>query len=187
MEARLQVRTHEERVKGLAGRADSLDRAARAERDARARAEQRRARLRHEADVAAAVADGARTLLAHVEISLTRADGERAAADAAKARRERELARARTEGRDLKAELDKLTDSVHRGEVLGAEKRLRMEQLETKALEELGVEPAGLVSEYGPHQPVPASPPPRANSCRTTRSTRATAPAPSCGPSRRSA
>ncbi|MBW5487172.1 chromosome segregation protein SMC, partial [Streptomyces bambusae] len=35
MEARLQLRTHEERVKGLAGRADGLDRAARAEREAR--------------------------------------------------------------------------------------------------------------------------------------------------------
>ncbi|MEV5084876.1 AAA family ATPase, partial [Streptomyces sp. NPDC056159] len=34
MEARLQVRTHEERVRGLAGRADSLDRAARVEREA---------------------------------------------------------------------------------------------------------------------------------------------------------
>ncbi|MEW2185660.1 chromosome segregation protein SMC [Streptomyces cellulosae] len=159
MEARLQVRTHEERVKGLAGRADSLDRAARAEREARARAEQRRARLRHEAEVAAAVAAGARQLLAHVEVSLSRAAEERTAAEAAKARREEELARARGEGRDLKAELDKLTDSVHRGEVLGAEKRLRMEQLEAKALEELGVEPAGLVAEYGPHQLVPPSPP----------------------------
>ncbi|MBB4712346.1 chromosome segregation protein SMC [Streptomyces luteogriseus] len=159
MEARLQVRTHEERVKGLAGRADSLDRAARAEREARARAEQRRARLRHEAAVAEAVGAGARQLLAHVEVSLARADQERSAAEAAKARREQELARARTEGRDLKAELDKLTDSVHRGEVLGAEKRLRIEQLETKALEELGVEPAGLVAEYGPHQLVPPSPP----------------------------
>ncbi|MFH9042468.1 chromosome segregation protein SMC [Streptomyces sp. NPDC017966] len=159
MEARLQARTHEERVKGLAGRADSLDRAARAEREARARAEQRRARLRHEAAVAGAVASGARQLLAHVEVSLARADQERTAADAARAHREQELARARTEGRDLKAELDKLTDSVHRGEVLGAEKRLRMEQLETKALEELGVEPAGLVAEYGPQQPVPPSPP----------------------------
>jgi chromosome segregation protein len=157
MEARLQVRTHEERVKGLAGRADSLDRAARAEREARARAEQRRARLRHEAAVAEAVGSGARQLLAHVEVSLARADEERTAADAAKAHREQELARARTEGRDLKAELDKLTDSVHRGEVLGAEKRLRIEQLETKALEELGVEPAGLVAEYGPHQLVPPS------------------------------
>jgi chromosome segregation protein len=159
MEARLQVRTHEERVKGLAGRADSLDRAARAEREARARAEQRRARLRHEAAVAEAVASGARQLLAHVEVSLARADAERTAADAAKARREQELTAARNTGRDLKGELDKLTDSVHRGEVLGAEKRLRIEQLETKALEELGVEPAGLVSEYGPHQLVPPSPP----------------------------
>ncbi|MER6285737.1 chromosome segregation protein SMC [Streptomyces sviceus] len=159
MEARLQVRTHEERVKGLAGRADSLDRAARAERDARARAEQRRARLRHEAAVAGAVASGARQLLAHVEVSLARADAERTAADAAKAFRERELTAARNTGRDLKAELDKLTDFVHRGEVLGAEKRMRIEQLETKALEELGVEPAGLVEEYGPHQPVPPSPP----------------------------
>ncbi|MEX1654695.1 chromosome segregation protein SMC [Streptomyces pseudovenezuelae] len=159
MEARLQVRTHEERVKGLAGRADSLDRAARAERDARARAEQRRARLRHEAAVAGAVASGARQLLAHVEVSLARADAERTAADAAKAFRERELTAARSTGRDLKAELDKLTDFVHRGEVLGAEKRMRIEQLETKALEELGVEPAGLVEEYGPHQLVPPSPP----------------------------
>ncbi|MFF4572535.1 chromosome segregation protein SMC [Streptomyces sp. NPDC001410] len=159
MEARLQVRTHEERVKGLAGRADSLDRAARAEREARVRAEQRRARLRHEAAVAEAVASGARQLLAHVEVSLTRAEQERAAAEAAKAARERELTAARTTGRDLKAELDKLTDSVHRGEVLGAEKRLRIEQLETRALEELGVEPAGLMSEYGPHQLVPPSPP----------------------------
>ncbi|MPY49451.1 chromosome segregation protein SMC [Streptomyces acidicola] len=159
MEARLQVRTHEERVKGLAGRADSLDRAARAEREARARAEQRRARLRHEAAVAGAVASGARQLLAHVEVSLVRAEEERTAAEAAKARREQELARARGEGRDLKAELDKLTDSVHRGEVLGAEKRMRIEQLETKALEELGVEPAGLIADYGPDQLVPPSPP----------------------------
>lgn len=157
MEARLQVRTHEERVKGLAGRADGLDRAARAEREARARAEQRRARLRHEAAVAEAVASGARQLLAHVEVSLRRAEEERTAADAAKARRERDLVTARNEGRDLKAELDKLTDSVHRGEVLGAEKRLRIEQLETKALEELGVEPAGLVADYGPGQLVPPS------------------------------
>ncbi|WP_112469703.1 chromosome segregation protein SMC [Streptomyces triticisoli] len=159
MEARLQVRTHEERVKGLAGRADSLDRAARAEREARARAEQRRARLRHEAAVAGAVASGTRQLLAHVEVSVARAERERAAAEAAKARREQELTAARAEGRELKAELDKLTDSVHRGEVLGAEKRLRIEQLETRALEELGVEPAGLVAEYGPHQLVPPSPP----------------------------
>ncbi|MGW1845981.1 chromosome segregation protein SMC [Streptomyces sp. NPDC001966] len=158
MEARLQARTHEERVKALAGRADSLDRGARAEREARARAERRRARMRHEAAVASAVASGARQLLAHVEVSVVRAERERAVAEAAKAERERELAAERGRGRELKGELDKLTDSVHRGEVLGAEKRLRIEQLEAKALEELGVEPAGLAAEYGPDQLVPPSP-----------------------------
>ncbi|MEV7615194.1 AAA family ATPase [Streptomyces sp. NPDC089799] len=157
MEARLQLRTHEERVKGLAGRADGLDRAARAEREARARAEHRRARRRHEAEVAAAVADGARQLLAHIEVSLGRADAEKADAEHAKGVREQELAAARDRGREVKGELDKLTDSVHRGEVLGAEKRLRIEALEARSLEELGVEPAALVAEYGPDQPVPPS------------------------------
>ncbi|MFB6477631.1 AAA family ATPase [Streptomyces virginiae] len=159
MEARLQLRTLEERVKGLAGRADSLDRGARAEREARARAERRRARLRHEAEVARAVADGSRQLLAHVEVSLGRADEERVAAERAKGLRERELGEARNRGRELKGELDKLTDSVHRGEVLGAEQRLRIEALEARSLEEFGIEAAGLVAEYGPDQPVPPSPP----------------------------
>ncbi|WP_030195096.1 AAA family ATPase [Streptomyces sp. NRRL S-87] len=159
MEARLQLRTHEERVRGLAGRADALDRGARAEREARARAEQRRARRRHEADVASAVADGAGQLLRHIEVSVGRSARERDAAEQAKVAREQELARERDRGRGLKGELDKLTDSVHRGEVLGAEKRLRIEAVEAKALEELGVEPAGLVADYGPDQPVPPSPP----------------------------
>ena len=159
MEARLQVRTHEERVKALAGRADALDRAARAEREARARAERRRARMRYEAQVARAVAEGARQLLAYVEESLRRAQAEREAAERAKAERERALVAERAASRELKEELDKLTDSVHRGEVLGAEKRLRIEQLEARALEELGVEPEVLVREYGPDQPVPPSPP----------------------------
>ncbi|MFD4742014.1 AAA family ATPase [Streptomyces virginiae] len=159
MEARLQLRTLEERVKGLAGRADSLDRGARAEREARARAERRRARLRHEAEVARAVADGSRQLLTHVDVSLGRADEERVAAERVKGLRERELGEARNRGRELKGELDKLTDSVHRGEVLGAEQRLRIEALEARSLEEFGIEAAGLVAEYGPDQPVPPSPP----------------------------
>src|SRR5690606_1263508 len=65
MEARRQARAQEERVRGLTGGVDPLDGAPRAEREARARAEQRRARLRHEAAVAGAVAAGARQLLAH--------------------------------------------------------------------------------------------------------------------------
>ncbi|WUH90673.1 chromosome segregation protein SMC [Streptomyces sp. NBC_00433] len=157
MEARLQLRTHEERVKGLAGRADGLDRAARAERETRTRAERRRLRLAYEASVAAAVRDGARGLLDCVQVSLSRAEAERVAAEQARAEREAELGQERRRGRELKSELDRLTGDVHKGEVLGAEKRLRIEQLEAKALEEHGMEPAGLVAEYGPDQLVPPS------------------------------
>ncbi|WP_051969896.1 chromosome segregation protein SMC [Kitasatospora azatica] len=159
LEARLAVRTHEERVRSLAGRADSLDRAARAEREARARAAERRRRAAHEAAVAGAVAAGARGLLACLEVSLGRADAERAQVEQARAARESELRAARERGRELKDELDKLVDAGHRDEVLRAEKRLRIEQLEDRALEEFGIEGEELLAGYGPDQLVPAPAP----------------------------
>ncbi|MFJ6139817.1 chromosome segregation protein SMC [Kitasatospora sp. NPDC092286] len=158
LEARLAVRTHEERVRALTGRADQLDRAARAEREARARAAERRRRAEHDAGVANAVAAGARQLLACVEVSLARADTERAAAEQARAERETELRDHREHGRGLKAELDKLVDAGHRDEVLRAEKRLRIEQVETRALEEFGIGGDELLASYGPEQLVPPTP-----------------------------
>ncbi|MCU7822677.1 chromosome segregation protein SMC [Kitasatospora sp. DSM 101779] len=155
VEARLAVRTHEERVRSLAGRADQLDRAAAAEREARARAARRRARARHEAAVATAVAAGARVLLAAVESSLAAADAERTAVEEDRTGREAELRTAREHGRELKAELDRLVDAGHRDEVLRAEKRLRIEQLESRALEEFGIGGQELIDGYGPDQPVP--------------------------------
>ena len=59
MEARLEVRTAEERLRAISGRADSLTAAAAAERQARERAVQRRARRAAQAAVARAVALGA--------------------------------------------------------------------------------------------------------------------------------
>ncbi|MEV4614841.1 chromosome segregation protein SMC [Kitasatospora sp. NPDC049258] len=155
LEARLSVRTHEERVRALSGRADQLDRAARAEREARVRAAERRERARHEAAVATAVAAGARQLLGCLEISLGRAEAERTEAEQARAGRESELRAGRESGRELKAELDRLVDAGHRDEVLRAEKRLRIEQLEARALEEFGIEGGELLASYGPDQLVP--------------------------------
>ncbi|WP_441250077.1 chromosome segregation protein SMC [Kitasatospora sp. McL0602] len=155
MEARLAVRTHEERVRSLAGRADQLDRAARAERELRARAAERRERARRDAAVAGAVAGGARQLLARLEVSLAASDGERGEAEQAREQRETELRAGRELGRELKAELDKLVDAGHRDEVLRAEKRLRIEQLEAKALEDFGLGGGELLASFGPDQPVP--------------------------------
>jgi chromosome segregation protein len=159
MEVRLAVRTGEERARALAGRADSLVRAAAHERESRARAAARRERRAREAAVAQDVALAAQAALAHLEHSLARAAAAREAAEAARAERDAELAALRGRLRELTAEQERLTDSVHRDEVARAEQRLRIESLQQKALEDHGVEPGALVDEYGPHQLVPASPP----------------------------
>jgi chromosome segregation protein len=53
--------------------------------------------------------------------------------------------------------MEKLTDAVHRDEVLRAQNRLRLEQLTEKVLGDHGLGAHDLVTEYGPDVPVPAS------------------------------
>ncbi len=60
----------------------------------------------------------------------------------------------------LAAELARLTDVAHRDEVARTQQRLRIEQLESRSVEELGLDPAVLVEEFGPHQDVPVVLPP---------------------------
>jgi chromosome segregation protein len=54
----------------------------------------------------------------------------------------------------LAGDLDEITSVVHRDELARAEQRMRVEQLETRGMDELGIDPDSLVDEYGPHQPV---------------------------------
>jgi chromosome segregation protein len=159
VEARLSVRTGEERVRALAGRADQLARSAAQERGARAAAVERQARRAREAAVAHEVVMAAQAALAHLEHSLAAAAQVREHAEQARADRDAEMGALRSRLRELGADLDRLTDSVHRDEVARAEQRLRIEALQEKALEDLGVEPEALVTEYGPHTLVPPSPP----------------------------
>ena len=79
----------------------------------------------------------------------------RAEIEAARTEREEALRQARATMRELGVELESLTDSVHKDEIQRAELRLRMEGLEAKALEELGIEVEALVTEYGPENLVP--------------------------------
>ena len=158
VEARLAVRTGEERAQALAGRAEQLERAAAAERAARVRnAERREARARA-AIVAAAVHSGAVATLARLEVSLAVASAERDDAEQARRVREGELLALRGRTRELQTELEALVSSVHRDEMARAEQRLRIEQLEAKAMEDFGIDAETLVAEYGPDVEVPPSP-----------------------------
>ncbi|MEV0346663.1 chromosome segregation protein SMC [Nonomuraea sp. NPDC050680] len=159
METRLQVRTAEERVKGIEGRADGLIRAAQRERHERAEAAAQRARRRRQAAVAEAVSNGAKQVLKVLGTSIQLAARERDEADLARVAIDAELKQVRLHVRELGQELDKLVNRVHGSAVARTEQRLRLEQLQQRALEEFGVEPESLISEYGPAAPVPGDPP----------------------------
>ncbi|MGA3538222.1 chromosome segregation protein SMC [Micromonosporaceae bacterium DT194] len=155
MEVRLAVRTAEERVASIAGRADSLARQAAAERAARERAAARRAARTRGAAIARAVASGAREVLTRLSVSLVEAERQRDEVARERAGREAELQEVRGAAKRLGGELERLTGQVHRDEVARAEQRLRIEQLEAKAAEDFGLDVATLIGEYGPQQPVP--------------------------------
>ncbi|SFB11617.1 condensin subunit Smc [Amycolatopsis marina] len=155
VDARLALRTAEERARGIAGRADALRRAAHAEQQARERAEKARIARARGAEIAAAVVNGGETALERIEVSLQRAAAERDEIQSQRLRRESALNQVRSKVRELSGELEKLTDAVHRDEVLRAEQRLRLEQLETKIAEDFGMGLDDLVAEYGPDVPVP--------------------------------
>ena len=155
VEARLAVRTSEERVDSIAARAKALEDAAQAERDASQRAVTRRGARARGAIVSAAIAEAAYEALIHIERSIAKASTERARLEAARSDREGETLVVRARGRELTTELEQLTSSVHRDEIARAEQRMRIEVLETEAVEELGIDVSTLVNEYGPDKDVP--------------------------------
>ena len=155
VEARLAVRTSEERLSSLAARIKALEEAAVAEREASERAISRRGARARGAIVSQAIAESAYEALIHIERSIAKAATERAALEEARSIREGETLSARARNRELTAELEVLTSSVHKDEIARAEQRMRIEQLEAKAVEELGIDTETLVREYGPDNDVP--------------------------------
>lgn len=154
-EARLALRTNEERARALAAQVTALFEAAEAERQARVRAAERRARQLREAETARAVITASDRVLVRLERSIARASELRAEIEQSRSGREETLRTVRAQLRDLTTQLDGLTDSVHRDEMARAEMRLRLEGLESRALEELGLDVETLVADYGPDQLVP--------------------------------
>jgi chromosome segregation protein len=155
VEARLAVRTSEERVDSLAARAQALEDGARAEREASERAISRRGARARGALISQAIAEAAYEALIHIERSIAKASAERARLEASRSDREGQTLSVRARNRELTLELDQLTSSVHRDEIARAEQRMRIQVLESKAVEELGIDVTTLVNEYGPDKDVP--------------------------------
>jgi chromosome segregation protein len=157
VEARLAVRTAEERANAVRGRADSLRRAAAAEREARLRAQRAREARELAAAVAAAVAESGRLVAQRLSAAVAVASRARDDVAAERQHRAGALTKAREEVNELSAKIAALTDALHRDEVAKAQAALRIEQLEQHALEQFGMAAADLIAEYGPDVALPPS------------------------------
>ncbi|MEI7660266.1 MAG: chromosome segregation protein SMC, partial [Actinomycetes bacterium] len=155
VEARLAVRTTEERVDSIAARAKALEDGARNEREASERAIIRRGARARAAVISQAIAESAYEVLIHIERSIAKAATERGRLEESRAARDGETLTVRTRGRELSAELEQLTSSVHKDEIARAEQRMRIQALEDKTVEEFGIDTQTLVAEYGPENDVP--------------------------------
>jgi len=154
-EARLALRTAEEQLGAVSNRAASLERAAATERRAREEAARRAQRRRAQAQRAAAVVSAVEQTLRYVDVSVEVAASERDRAEQKREVLEKELSDVRSGNEALARELAELTDSVHRDEMARTQQRLRIEALESRAIEELGLSTEQLIADYGPDRPVP--------------------------------
>lgn len=155
VEARLALRSAEEQLSATRNRVASLERAAATERRAREEAAERARVRRIQARRAAAVSAAVGLALRHVDVSVDLARHERDLAEENRERRDRALGEIRTANELLARELADLTDNVHRDELARAQQRARIEALESRSIDELGITPEALAAEYGPDVPVP--------------------------------
>ena len=155
MEARLALRTVEERVRSLSGRADALSRAAASERLARQKAQAEAEQLRREAMIAAAVHEGALWLADRVDEAKQAAGQRRSELEESRVKADKDLAAAREQSREAQRALDKLVEGAHRDEMARIEMKMRVERVAEQAMTELGLDPDVLIGEYGPELMVP--------------------------------
>nr|WP_255549481.1 chromosome segregation protein SMC [Corynebacterium sp. TAE3-ERU12] len=149
-EARLALRTAEERHSGVLGKADRLRRTAATERQSRARHEAAQARRAHARDVAAAVSGLAKDLARRVDEQLQIAATHRDAAAATAKDVSEQLRLARQSAADATKALEVLRNKAHHGDIARAEAALRVQQAEESIAEQLGISAEDLLAEHGP-------------------------------------
>ncbi|MDN5964093.1 MAG: AAA family ATPase, partial [Actinomyces sp.] len=125
---------------------------AREERERRERVEAQRLQRLGQARAVAEVATRAVEVAA---AALARAEEARTVAEAARVHTSERSQEVRRRVDTLTQELTEVTGEGHRGEIVRAELGLRLDQLTTRIVEEIGLEPDQLAQEYGPHNLVP--------------------------------
>ena len=157
-EARLALRALEEQSRRASSRARSLRQAAAAEREERSRYAAREAARKAELATASDVEAAARVALEAAERALERAASERDRLSERRVEVSQEVSDARRAIDAMGAELAEAASAAHRGQLAVEQTRLRVEDVQRRALEELSLEPDQLLEEFGPQVMVPVLP-----------------------------
>ena len=156
-EARLRLRTSEERLRAVVGKAEALERHAQAAEERIERARRTAERRDVSRQIAAGVEEDARRVLTAVGSLKDEVGEKRQRQEAQLATTDAELKVERQKLDSLQQTARKLADSGHHHELQRAESRLRYEQLAMQSSEILGTQAEDLINEYGPHLPVPTA------------------------------
>ena len=149
-EARLALRTAEERAGSVRGKAERLRRQAAAERVAKARHEDAQAAQVAQRELAGVVAELAEDLRAKVGVSLARAEADRDETEATKKTVTAALAQARNESSAAQRELQALTDSAHQGDIAKAQAQVRVNEASERIVDQLGLSVDDLLADFAP-------------------------------------
>ena len=149
-EARLVLRTAEERAGQSRGKADNLRRQAQYEEQQRTRHEAAMVRQRAARELAETVAELGGDLIERVSVATEDAARSKDALAARKAQVQAGLQQARQQGNATQQHLARLKDSAHKEDLAQSEARVLMEQAEALAMEQLGLSGDDLLQQYAP-------------------------------------
>ena len=153
--ARLALRAAEEESRGAASRARNLRQAAARSREERIAYQRREERRKRELARAQSVLEEAQLGFEYAQRAVAAAKGRRDAIEVARREDSERLAGVRAQLDAVRAQISELTLASQQAQILRAELRMRVEQLEARSLEEISMEADDLIEHYGPHNLVP--------------------------------
>lgn len=154
-EARLRLRTREERLRAATGTSQALERSAdqvaeRIEREERAAA--RNAGAAHQAQVIGGLAGRAHSVIQQLRQEISH---KRLEAESSRSLHDSQIHEVRAKLDSLMIEGRKLDDDGHNQALLRADLRGRFEHIAARAIDVVGMDAQTLINEYGPHVMVP--------------------------------
>lgn len=152
VEARLALRTAEERAGATRGKAEHLRRQAQQERLNRAKHQEEMQRRRKAADLAATVAECAAEIGTRVADATSRAEVKRDELAGRRREVQQSLVQAKDHVNATRMELSKITDKAHASDIAKHQAQVRIEEAETKLSEQLGLPAEVIRRDYAPDE-----------------------------------